>query len=107
LDLGNSNFLTVSAVKRPILRIHAKFREDLPIRSCDIAIFVFFFKMAAAAILVFEKFDILRSVPRREPICVTLPNFIKIGQTVAEIWRFNCFQNGCRPPSWILEIVIF
>jgi len=23
-----------------------------------------------------------------------VPNFIKIGQTVAEIWRFNGFQNG-------------
>jgi len=23
-----------------------------------------------------------------------MPNFIKIGQTVAEIWRFNGFQNG-------------
>jgi len=35
-------------------------------------------------------------------ICVTLPNFIKIGPTVAEIWRFNgFFQNGGRPPSWI------
>jgi len=36
-----------------------------------------------------------------------VPNFIKIGQTVAEIWRFNCFQNGGRPPFWIWEIQIF
>jgi len=36
-----------------------------------------------------------------------VPNFSKIGQTVAEIWRFNGFQNGGRPPSWILEIQIF
>jgi len=36
-----------------------------------------------------------------------VPNFIKIGQTVAEIWRFSGFQNGGRPPSWILEIQIF
>jgi len=36
------------------------------------------------------------------PICVILPNFFKIGQTVAEIWRFDVFfQNGGRPPSWI------
>ena len=40
-------------------------------------------------------------------MCVILPNFIKIGQTVAEIWRFNSFQNGGRPPSWICEIRIF
>jgi len=26
---------------------------------------------------------------------------------MAETWRFNCFQNGSRPPSWILEIQIF
>jgi len=30
-----------------------------------------------------------------------MPNFIKIGQTVAEICPFNGFQNGGRPPSWI------
>ena len=36
------------------------------------------------------------------PICVTVPNLIKIGQTFAEIWRFNgFFQNGGRPPCWI------
>jgi len=34
-------------------------------------------------------------------MCVIMPNFIKIGQTVAEIWRFNGFQNGGRPSSWI------
>ena len=32
-----------------------------------------------------------------------MPKFIKIGQTVAEIWRFYGFQNGGRPPSWILK----
>ena len=36
-----------------------------------------------------------------------MPNFIKIGQTVTEIWRFNGFQNGGRPPSWICKIRIF
>jgi len=29
-------------------------------------------------------------------MCVNMPNFIKIGQTVGEIWRFNGFQNGGR-----------
>jgi len=33
-----------------------------------------------------------------------VPNFIKIGRTIAEIWRFNGFQNGGRPPSWILTV---
>jgi len=36
-----------------------------------------------------------------------MPNFIKIGQTVAEIWRFNSFENRGRPPFWICEIEIF
>ena len=36
-------------------------------------------------------------------MCVIMPNFIEIGQTVAEIWRFNGLQNGGRPPSWILK----
>ena len=36
-----------------------------------------------------------------------LPTFIKIGWTVAEILRFNSFQNGGRPPFCICEIIIF
>jgi len=27
-------------------------------------------------------------------ICIIVPNFIKIGQTVAEIWRFNGFYRA-------------
>jgi len=52
--------------------------------------------------LGFQKFEILTSIQCRS-IRVILPNLIKIGQTVAEIWRFNgfCFfQNGGRSPSW-------
>jgi len=40
-------------------------------------------------------------------MCIIVPNFIKISQMVAEIWRFNSFQNGGRPPSSICEIRIF
>jgi len=39
-------------------------------------------------------------------MCVNVPNLIKIGQTVAEIWRFNGFFNGGRPPSWICWVPI-
>jgi len=79
------------------LHQRTKFRKDRSNRCGDIAIFVIF-KMAAAAILDFQKFEILTVDP---PICVTVPNLIKIGQMVAERWRFNVFQNGGRPPSWI------
>jgi len=40
------------------------------------------------------------------PMCVTVANFIKIGQTVAEMWHFKGFQNGGRPLSWICEMQI-
>ena len=52
------NFLTVGAVKRPILHQRTKFRKSRSNRYGDIAIFVIF-KMAAAAILNFQKFKIL------------------------------------------------
>ena len=34
----------------------------------------------------------------------SVPSFIQIGRLITEIWRFNDFQNGSRPPSWILKI---
>jgi len=40
-------------------------------------------------------------------ICCSVPNFIKIWRFFTEIWRFNDFQNGGRPPSWILNICSF
>ena len=52
----------VGAVKRPILHQRTKFRKDRSNRCGDIAIFVIF-KMAAAAILDFQKFEILTVGP--------------------------------------------
>ena len=40
-------------------------------------------------------------------ICCSVPNFIKIGRFFTEIWRFNDFRNGGRPPSWISKICRF
>ena len=36
-------------------------------------------------------------------IWCSVPNLIKIGRFFTEIWRYNDFQNGGRPPSWILK----
>ena len=36
-----------------------------------------------------------------------MPNFVKIGQTVAKILRFFDFSRWRPPPSWIIEIVNF
>jgi len=33
-------------------------------------------------------------------ICCLVQNFIKIGYFFTELWRYNDFQNGGRPPSW-------
>jgi len=89
LDLSNSNFLKVGEVKRPILHEHTKIRKDRSNRCGDIdtdevnsrndfghddstinivmaiiiTIFVIF-KMAAAAILDFQKFNILTLGPQ-------------------------------------------
>jgi len=55
-------FLSVVTVKRPILHQRTKFRKDLSNRCGDIAIFVIL-KMAAAAILDFQKFKIFTVDP--------------------------------------------
>jgi len=73
----------------PILHQTTKFRNDWSNRCGDIAIFVIF--NVAAAILDFQKFEILTSVRCSGPIGVIMPNFIKILQTVAEVGRFNGF----------------
>ena len=52
------DFLTAGAVKKPILHQRTKFRKDRSNRCGDIAIFVIF-QMVAAAILNFQKFEIL------------------------------------------------
>ena len=49
-------------MKRPILHQRTKFRKDRSNRYGDIVIFVIF-KMAAAAILNFQKFEILTAFP--------------------------------------------
>jgi len=52
------------------------------------------FKMAAATILNFKDFNFFY---------VTVIRFIKIGLFFTEIWRFNDFQNGGRPLSWLFK----
>jgi len=42
LGFWKFNFLMVWVLKRPILHNHAKFRKDLSIPCCDIAIYVVF-----------------------------------------------------------------
>ena len=53
----------VGAVNGHILHQRTKFYKDRSNRYGDIAIFVIFLKMAAAAILDFQKFEILTVDP--------------------------------------------
>jgi len=60
--------------------------------------------MVALRHLGFKKiFFIEQLVSSGELICVIVQNFSKIGQTVLEILQFFDFQDGRRPPSWILK----
>jgi len=36
----------------------------------------------------------------RVSMCIIVPNLVKTGQTIAEIWLLNGFQNFGRTPSW-------
>jgi len=60
--------------------------------------------MAAAAILYFQKFEILMIFPLYG---ANVRHYAKFHQNRSKIWRFNGSQNGGRPPSWICEIQFF
>jgi len=38
--------------------------------------------------------------PMEVSTCIIIPKLVEIGQTNAEIWLFNGFQDYGRPPSW-------
>ena len=84
-------------------RQNVKFRENRSNGCGDIAILPFS-KMAATAILDFQKFKFYPLIRLKDPICVSLPNFIKIGQSVAEIWRIFDFSRW--RPSAILDLLL-
>jgi len=70
------------------------------------------FKMAATAILDFFFGIEISSQRKSRPACIYLHphqfwwRYIN-GRPSAELWRFMCFQNGGRPPSWIFAEVKF
>ena len=51
------------------------------------------------------KLDVTES--HGQPVSTSTPNLVKIAQRTAELWRFMCFQNDGRPPSWIFAEVKF
>jgi len=64
--------------------------------------------MAAAAILdFFSELKYQVSARRGLPVSTSTTNLVKLPQRAAELWRFMCFLNGGRPPSWIFTEVTF
>jgi len=57
--------------------------------------------MADAAILDFRNSQILLAERFGGPSCITMPNFVKIRKSVAELLQFFHFKDGGHPPSWI------
>jgi len=55
----------------------------------------------------FQKFQILTVCPLYGASMRHHAKFRQNGDTVAEMWRFNHFQNGGLLPSWIFEIQVF
>jgi len=106
LGFWKFNCLTVWTLKRPILHNHAKFREDLSIHCCDIAI-----------CLVFEDndrrhfFEKLKNFNGLSPAGGQSASVCQISaKSVKWLLRYGgltvFFQNGGRPPSWICRTLI-
>jgi len=113
LGFKKMQFLLCCPCRHAVLLPHTKFRWDRTIGQWVMANKAIF-KMAAAAILNFKnsrwrpppswilKISIFGHVTVIEfNICISVPNFIKIGWFFTEIWWFSDLQNGGRPPSWI------
>jgi len=101
LGFGNSKFLTVGAVKRPILHQRTKFRKDRSNRYGDIAIFVIF-QDGGRRHFVFSK---IRNFNDRSAVRGQYASLYQIlSRSVKRLQRYSdltVFLNGGHPPSWI------
>ena len=102
LDLWNSNFVTVGAVKRPILHQLTTFRNDRSNGCGDIVIFVIF-KDGGRRHFGFSKIRNLNGISPVRGQCASLYQILS--KSVKRLQRYSdftdFFQNGGRPPSWI------
>ena len=89
----------VSGTRIANTRRRVKFRQNRSNGCRDIAILPFS-QMVVAAISDFQEFKFFPLIRLADPICVRLPNFIKIGRSVAEIWRFFYFSRW-RPSAML------
>ena len=100
-------FLSRCFCVHAVLLPHTKFRRYHTIGRWVIAKKAIF-KMAAPLSCFFLNFNFCGHMTIFGfNICSNVRNFINIGRFFTEIWRFKDFQNGGRPPSWILKICSF
>jgi len=94
---------------RPIAKKWYSMRRPSAILNLWISEFLSRFRHRPSAVLnlgISEIFSCFRGSAAWVKICVCVPNFVIIGRFAAEIWRYNYFQNGGRPPCWIYCDVI-
>jgi len=58
------------------------------------------------AIIRFSRLQ-LYAIPEIKNFNVIVPNFIKIGRSAEEIWRFNCFQMETMRHVGLLKVKFF
>ena len=71
---------------------HTKFWKDRSKIVVEISWFLWFSRRRLPPSWIVKNSKFYRSIRCKGPVCVIMPNFIKIGQTVAEIWQFNGFK---------------
>jgi len=97
----------------PKLTFHSDLRRRRPHVGLCHALLVYFLNggRLTSWILPKVKFDGTESCGCSASIPV--PNLVKISQRQAELWRFTCFQNGCRrhveftPGVYFCHITVF
>jgi len=104
LDFENLQFLSRGLCRHAVLLPGTKFRWYWTIGYGQKKTI---FKMAAVAISSFKISIFGHVTVIGFNIWCCVPNVIKIGRFFTEIWQYNDFQNGDRPPSWILKICSF
>jgi len=90
-----------------ILVEHAKFRQNRSVGCKDIKIFFYFSRWRPAPSWILEIVNFYLLTLSGGPRRITVPNFVKIGRSVADILRFFEFSRCPLPPSWIFEIAKF
>jgi len=101
LDFGGSEILSYFCFRDVGFSLWAKFY----VSSCNtdrlMAVKVNFQNGGCRHLEFFSELKCQVSASRGLPVSTSTLNLVKISQRAAELWRFMCFQNGGRPPSWI------